>query len=124
MRPLVSGTYYQPSSHSFELVFPADFQVDAPFTEQVLTAFQLSHLASENSSRLFFKKRTLPAYDSEQAIFQVWLDRGYQISYPRWNKWIVWRSALELALDGLIQHIVEVFCSNYIPPAQMPSTLS
>ena len=99
------GTYYE-SSHSYELIFSADFQVNSLFTKHVLTAFKPSPLASiyYRSSISFFKKE-----DSENAVFEVSLDGRYHSCYPRWNRWVVWRAALEPALNGLIELIVHNF---------------
>ena len=45
-------------------------------------------------------------------MFEVSLDRDYPIRYPKWNRWVVWKSALEPALNGLIELIVYDFCMN------------
>ena len=52
-------------------------------------------------------------------MFEVSLDRDYPIRYPKWNRWVVWKSALEPALNGLIELIVYYFCMNDMSSAMV-----
>ena len=100
-------------SHTFELIFPAGFQVTSVFTPQVLNHFKLVPMAVDDphGCTMCFKKKVAPAHDSENTVFEVSLATGYHARYPRWNRWVVWRAALEDALNDLIELMVSAFYS-------------